>query len=302
MTGRKSFDSNGVQFAWDATSLECAQTCLRKYYYNILEGWQPKRTSVHLIFGALYATALEHYYLHVAKGMTPDEALREIVREALTNSYGKEFDHSAKTRVNLIRSIIWYVEEFGDESDTAIKTLIKSNGEPAVEESFALEVADDLVLCGHLDRVVYLGEPDGPKFWMDQKTSGSTIGPYYFEQFNPHNQFSLYTFAGQMIFNEPIRGGFIDAAQIAVGFTRFERAQTTRTQDQLDEWYENSLYTIDLAKSATMLNKFPMNLSACGNYGGCPYRSVCSRSPSVRDNYLRADFVKQDGWDPIKAR
>ena len=37
-------------------------------------------------------------------------------------------------------------------------------------------------LCGHLDRVVTYG---GQKFVMDQKTTGSTIGPYFFDGFKP---------------------------------------------------------------------------------------------------------------------
>jgi hypothetical protein len=44
-----------------------------------------------------------------------------------------------------------------------------------------------------------------------------------------------------------------------------------------------------------------MNLSACGNYGGCPFRELCSRSPKVRENFLKSDYVDHN-WDPLKAR
>ena len=306
---RRSF-SNGVQFAWDATSIELAQTCLRKYYYRMIENISPRASSVHLLFGGLYATALEHFYLYRAEGDDIDAALRRVVREALEASWNSEagapveFDTSAsgaagKSRANLIRSIVWYVDQFADESDAGITTYHLSSGRPAVELSFTLEANEDILLCGHLDRVVEYG---GALYWMDQKTTGTTITPRYFEQFKPHNQFYLYTWAGQSILHSPVRGGIIDAAQIAVGFTRFERHPITVTQDQLDEWFENAMWTIDTVRQATSLGYFPMNLSACGNYGGCPYRKLCARSPSVRSKFIEGDYTHPEPWDPLKAR
>jgi hypothetical protein len=294
----KSF-TNGIQTAWDATCIEAAQTCLRKYYYAYIEGWEPKRKSVHLLFGGMYATALENFYKYQAEGMTQDEAEVRVVREALIDSWENPLEDSKKSRSGLIRTIVWYITEYGDETYSAVKTHYLENGQPAVEVSFALDVGDDIVLCGHLDRVVDFGG----LYVQDQKTTGTTISTYFFEQFNPHNQFSLYAWAGQAIFGSPIKGVMVDAAQIAVNFSRFERHVTPRTNDQLSEWWENTQYTIALAQQAAALEKFPMNLSACGNYGGCPYRSICSASPSVRANYLKADFTRREhAWDPINPR
>src|SRR6476620_9113379 len=83
----KSFDADGVQFAWESTSIKLAETCLRKYYYKLIIGWQPERKSVHLLFGGWYATALESYYKYVADGMSQDEALAEVVGEALAETW-----------------------------------------------------------------------------------------------------------------------------------------------------------------------------------------------------------------------
>ena len=310
---KRSF-KDGLQFAWDGTSLELAQTCLRKYYYTMIRGIKPRRTSVHLIFGGLYATALEHFYKHRAEGLSIDDALREIIREALIESWEHErtesgerilntgqavyFDDPKKTRVNLIRTIVWYIEQFADETEDGIKTYHLQSGKPAVELSFTLELDDELLYCGHLDRVVDYG---GHLYVMDQKTTGGTVGTYFFDQFSPNNQMSGYSWAGQAILGSPVRGVIIDAAQIAVNFTRFERGITTRTKDQLEEWYESAMWTIKLARQATALDQWPMNLSACGNYGGCPFRQLCSRSPSVRENYIKSDY-NEHNWDPLKAR
>jgi hypothetical protein len=215
---RKSF-RDGVQVAWDGTSVELAQTCPRKYYYRMIENITPAGTSVHLLFGGIYASALELFYHRRALGDDLETALIAAVREAMILSWDHErddegqrkpgtgqphsFQHSAKTVPNLIRTIVWYVEQFGDESESAIKTHHLQNGKPAVELSFTLEMSEDIVYCGHLDRVVDFG---GGLYWMDQKTTGSTISPSFFDGFKPSNQFLGYTWAGQVVLQSPDQG------------------------------------------------------------------------------------------------
>jgi hypothetical protein len=318
---------DGLQFAWDSTSIKLAETCHRKYQYKIIEGWAPKRTSVHLVFGGLFAKALENYYKYRALGDASNDALCKVVREALIASWdhecksclgtgyfsekeecgscngtGKvtgqpiEFDDPVKTRENLIRTIVWYVAEFENESIQVVKT---AEGKPAVEYTFALPVDNGLVFCGHIDRLV---EYSGDKYVMDQKTTKTTVGPYYFDSFSPDTQMSMYTFAGKMIYNTPVKGVILDAAQIAVGFTRFARGFTFRSEGDLEEWYNNTLRIIEEVHQSTERNYFPMRSTSCGMYGGCEFRHVCSRSPEVRPQFLKGDFDKRKPWNPLEVR
>lgn len=309
----KSFNDRGVQFVWDSTSLKLAEECPRKYKYTLIDGWQAPDRSVHLDFGAWYATALEHYHKLRALGLSIDDATIEVVREALTSSWVFDADpetgallegtgspwesgHNLKTRETLIRTIVWYLDQFQDDS---MSTVILADGKPAVELSFLIPISDDLFLSGHMDRLV---EYSGDIFVTDNKTTGSTISARYFDGWNPDIQMSMYTFAGKMIYKMPISGVVIDAAQIAVGFTRFERGFTFRSTEQLDEWYDQVQYLIQETQAYTKEDYFPMRTSACGNYGGCQFRDVCSRSPSVRDNFLRAKFIQGPTWDPAARR
>jgi hypothetical protein len=324
-----SFDDAGLQFAWDSTSIKIAQECLYKYKLKMLDGWTPHRRSVHLDFGGWYAAALESFHKYRADGLSVDDALAEVIAEALTESWmfpdceacegkgdtdtgtceecggnGKATDggepwasdHNAKTRENLIRTIIWYVDHFEDDP---CQTVILSDGRAAVEHSFRLEADNGLMLSGHLDRLVEYG---GKPYIQDQKTTATTITPRYFEQWNTDTQMSLYTFAGKSIFGIPVKGVVIDAAQIAVGFSRFERGFTFRDDPQLNEWYDNAMFHVEAARNATREQVFPMNTSSCNNYGGCQFRHVCGRSPAVRKQFLEADFYKGERWDPLKVR
>lgn len=313
-----SWDDEGLQYAWDATSISTAQTCLRKYEFQRL-GWRKKGLNANLRFGQHYATALEHYYKHVHSGMDPEDAIDEVVLEALKDTWdtqivdadmaeilqmeqGTEYSgpwesgDNLKNRENLIRTIVWYVDHFKDDPAPVI-TL--SDGKPAVEYSFSLEVDNGIVFAGHIDRLVTYA--DNP-YVMDQKTTRNTIGPFYWKGFKPNTQMSMYTFAGQAIYGSPVKGVIIDAVQIAVGFSRFERGFTFRTPSELDEWYDNTMYWIETARTATQNQEFHMNPESCTKYGGCPFQSVCEKSPDVRLNFLKADFEQSAPWDPLKVR
>jgi len=306
------FDASGAQYAWDSTSIKLAEVCLRKYQYKMLARWQPARKSVHLLFGGWYATALEDFHKAVAGGVSYDSAVCDVVHEALIATWHHDedtngepiegtgapwlSDHNTKTRENLIRTIVWYLDQFRDDP---CATVILSDGQAAVEHSFKLPVDNDIILCGHLDRLV---DYSGKLYVQDQKTTGTTITGRFFDGFNPDTQMSLYTFAGKAIFNLPVKGVMIDGAQIAVGFTRFERGFTFRDDAQLAEWYDNSMHTIELARRAVHEDHFPMNPSSCGNYGGCEFRAICARSPVVRKQFLAGEFTQGDQWNPMKER
>jgi hypothetical protein len=312
---RKSFDAEGVQFAWDSTSLTVASECLRKYYYSIQRSVVPQQQSVHLIFGGLFAKALETFYAKLADGCSRDEALHIVIRDALILSWKHDldpmgnrlpggepivFNSAEKTRYSLLRSIVWYVDHYAEADAGDIRTATLQNGKAAVELSFTLEFSDDILYCGHLDRVV---EANGHLFWMDQKTTGKPPTSMFWNGFQTSNQFLGYTWAGQTLLRSPVRGGIVDAVAVQVGGTIFERQPITFNHDVLEEWRIGALYHIEQAREATLRNEFPMNLTACGNYGGCPYRVLCTRAPSVRDRFIGGDFVERENpWDPLVPR
>ena len=304
MKQRKSFTEDGVQVGWDATSVDLAATCLRKYYYSMIRGIKPRQQSVHLIFGGIYASALETFYKLRAGGDDYETALRSVVRQALIDSWDTErsapvpFEDTKKTRPNLIRTLVWYLEEFGIEDPNGLVTYHLADGQPAVELSFTFEIDDDILYCGHLDRVSKMGDH---LYVVDQKTTGGTVGQYFFDRYSPDNQMSGYAYAGRVVLSAPISGVIIDAAQIAINFSRFERQPVTRTKAQLEEWRKNALHFIKVAQSASYLQDFPMNTTACNNYGGCPFKPLCSKDPSVREAYIKSDYVEHV-WDPLKAR
>lgn len=318
-------DTN-IQYAWDSTSLGYLKTCPRLYYYQMIEGWVPKDESVHLRFGSEYHTAIENYDKAIAQGMSFDDAVDVAVWQMLVNIRDWDPDPSTKAGhyknpLTLLQLVVDYFDHYRKD---AFSTFILENGMPAVELSFRfaldwgpvaetkLDVSTDLqgvtkgqpyILCGHLDRVVTYQDD---LYILDHKTTTTTPGPYYFNQWAPNNQMTLYTFAGQVVLGTIIRGVIIEAAQIKLQEPNaFVRGFTYRTDDLIDEWLRDLEYHLNAAEAFAEAGHWPMNDTACDKYGGCRFRDVCNKNAGVRQRFLEADFVQlplEERWNPLKPR
>lgn len=161
-----------------------------------------------------------------------------------------------------------------------------------------METVEPFVLCGHLDRIGTLGDDT---FILDRKTTKQTISSDFFAKYSPDNQFSTYTLAGKIAFGLPVQGIIVDAAQVAVTFSRFERGLVERKDDQLDEWYKDFGIYMKMAEFYATQGYWPQNDKSCGNYGGCPFRPICAKAPSMREEWLSHGYVPRV-WDPLRVR
>lgn len=330
-----------LQLLWDSTSLGWLKRCPRYYQLRMLEGLETKKGSIHLTFGILYHAALETYDTLRTRGENHRSAQDAAVKYALENSvehyeawqcpnceriWPSDEDHTfclacrddhpgvtfsywrdlltglpQKGRLQLVRTVVWYTEQYKHD---ALETVTLQNGEAAVELSFTLPLdmqastGEIFALRGHLDRLAQADEG----IWIpDRKTTKSTLYPSYFDGFSPHNQVTLYTLASRMLFDVPAQGVIIDAAQVAVGFSRFQRGYIHRTVSQLEEWLNDLNMWMKQAEQYATLEHYPQNEEACNLYGGCPFREICGRSPEVRQKYIDNDYVRRP-WNPAEDR
>lgn len=326
-----------IQVAWDSTSLGALKTCPRYYQYFMIDRWQGRDENVHLRFGIEFHQALQDYDILKNEGEKHEEALHTVVQELLLRVADWSPEHKYKNRRNLLRTVIDYLDKYKDDP---AKTFIMENGYPAVELSFRFELPfgpeasvkpcptcngtgftgpetgydsvcsecggqklEDLaqlyIICGHLDRVVTFNDD---LYVMDRKTTTIAPSEYYFAQFEPNNQMTLYAIAGEIVLNTPIQGIIIDAAAVKVDTSEFGRGMTYRDKAKVDEWLEDLGYWLSLAENYAERNHWPMNDTACDKYGGCRFREICSSSPKVRDRFLKSNFVQGEQWNPLKTR
>lgn len=297
------------QLAIDSTSLGAFKTCPRLYYYRIICGWT-RDDSPHLFFGQVMHEAKERYERTRAAGVPHELALREVVYWGLKATWNKELrrpwisGHAKKNRLSLLRSIVWYLDQWGEAGDP-LRTFLLPNGRPAVELSFQVDsgyrsglTGETILLSGHLDRVV---EVSGELYGSDIKTTGGALGPRFFDSFSPNNQMSLYEFCGQIILSRPLAGMIIDGVEVGATYTRFQRQVIPRPRGTLDEWHQELGFWLDWMAQCAEGGRWPMNDKSCDNFGGCQFREVCSRSPRAREPWLKANFVKRF-WNPLELR
>jgi len=286
---------NGVQFAWDATCIGRLKRCGRLRHYK-LDGWSPKADRVALRFGIEYHRSLQDYDILMAENFSHDDALYDVIRALTMRLEDWNPDDPKRNRKTLVRSVIWYLEKHKDDP---AKTLILSDGKPAVEITFNFELDwgptqdQPYVLCGILDKVVRF---NGDLFVMDHKTTTQSFGDHYWKQFTPDDQMTLYTLAGQTVFQAPVKGVIINAASVLVNGTNFERSIVYRTQEQLNEWIGG------LKTWLPRQHEDVMNDTSCHQFGGCEFRDVCSKSPQVRDVFLKSKFEQVQPWNPLAPR
>ncbi len=364
LEGNASFSkkSPGLQILYDTVSTGYLKECARKYELAIVDGWTPKKQSVHLFFGLITHSAREAYDNATIKdGGDHDAGIRAAVlhcleaagsrrdvlickecgavnepaakigveKVTLNDSKGEfkgvldmwvclacnstdlklkrdhffpwESDDKNKNLRTLIRTMVWYFDHYEDDP---AKTIKLASGEPAVELWFRFELdlhsknGEQFVLTGHLDRLVEFSKKN---WFADLKTTKNTINQNYFEQFTPDNQMYFYLVGSKIVFKDEIAGGIIDAAQVAIHFSKFQRGMIQLTSGQMEEWLKDIKIWIKQAESYAEAGYWPMNDKACHHYGGCPFRGVCNKDPKSRTAYLKTSFVQRN-WDPSVKR
>ena len=256
-----------------------------------------KGKSIHLEFGILAHSARELYYKkRVLENLDHEEALREIIKLAAIQAKNLPQD-TRKTPYHLLLFLVTYLDLY--ENDPC-ETYILPDGNPAVELSFKLDIGH-YMLAGHIDRVVRF---NNKVFLTDLKTTTTSLGEDYFRQYTPNNQLSLYDFAGSHILPEEDKpaGIIVDAVQILSNGIRCERRIITRTNSQREEWLDGFLQWMQTNQYYHNTNNYPMNDTACNQYGKCTFRdNHCALIPSLRPASIETYFERRI-WNPLQNR
>ena len=276
-------ESPNIQRAWSPSSLDTLQTCPRKYFYSYVLGVKTDWNRPAPSFGRFFHSGCEIYRKTLAETGDPDLAIDNAVNYGLEIGWEWEGDE-ARNNFTLVRALIWYFDKWKNDS---LEILTLASGRPAIEVSFKIALpltnpdGEPYLLTGFMDNLVsFMGTP----MVHEMKTTKTTIGENYYAQYTMSNQVSAYCLAGSVHFGSAISDLLIDATQIGVTMSEFGRSPQRRTAEQLEEWLDNTLVSLQDAERFAEKNHWPMNLSACNHYGGCPFRAHCSQLPSMRDD------------------
>lgn len=303
--GVNSSFKDGIQFAWDSTSISIFKTCPYKYKLVMIDGWNAKIIPPPLAFGIYMHVVFQTWHrLDADPDISKDEALLRCVK--LAGMLGEKLPNgdNARLKEQLVRATVWYLEQFWDDQ---AKTVILSNGKPAVEYSFTLpffkQDSLDTYLCGHIDR---FAKWQGRVLAQDYKTTKYGLDQRFISKFKPHTQFPLYIAASHIIAAKtqevPATDGILlDAIQLGVNFNRFMRYIVPYSPEEIQEYLKGLKYWIKQAMTTSQDGYFPMNEESCEKYGGCQFKDICSKPKARHEQYLKGHFTCRT-WDPLRER
>lgn len=296
------YEGTKLQQAFDNTSISIFKDCPRKYRYSILEGWRATGTAPPLVFGTAYHDCLELFDGLVIKGLSRDDALLQAFTHALELSEEGFGDDNRRTRLTLLRSLVWYADNYVNDP---LKTHVFENGRVGLEMSFSFELPfsaeghrEPYVYSGHMDKLAMY---NGSLYTVERKHTALTLNQSFFERYFFSSQVGGYVYAGKVVFDTPVAGAIIEATQVAVNFSRFGRSVVHRVNDHLEEWMYDLHYWIKQVEECATAAYWPTNTESCSKYSGCQFRKVCSKPESIRQLILETEF-KQDPWNPLKVR
>lgn len=214
-----------------------------------------------------------------------------------------------KHRMNLLRAVAWYWEEFG-ASDPVRVVVAEDPPRALTQLSFQLPTGvftaagEEFYLCGHLDG---LAEDDIERWTRERKTTKSALGGFYFDGFSPDPQIDMYDLAGSILFPDvDLAGVMLEACSLIQDGARFARHPLRRTEPLREEfWKDLSEYWLpEVDRLAARRNPdgtpvdYPMSRSSCRM---CEFRGICTMEPRTRERFLAANFTR-DRWDPMVPR
>jgi|TARA_R100000306_G_C4374759_1_gene141480 hypothetical protein len=284
------------QKVWDVSSLEKVMSCSYLYFLGRKgwgrAGWDPARS-----WGIVLHAALEAYDKELNQNGSRDEALFAGIRAVYeSRSMLEGSKDTARTFETVLRAFIWYTEEY--EEDPYEDFIL--SGDSTIEMRFEVSLDSllpktDYRLSGKVDKLV--STLDG--LWvLDRKSTKQSLGPWFYDYYDPGVQILAYVWVFRRILGLPIRGMIIDGIQAAVGFNRFERKKIAVSDERLDEFERFLVYYILQAETAAEVDYWPQNFSSCGNYGGCDFRYICQRSPRVRNDLLERKYENRNKSKP----
>ena len=258
---------------WDATRIKTLKTCARKFHYRFELNRDGLTVSPDIAFGKAFASAVEIYQ----RDGLPEAV--EFIRELELPP------HKSKTKENLHKALNMYSVHYASDKIATI------NGRLAVEYNFQFKVQGNLIFCGHLDTVL-----EGPII-LDQKTTGKPFNGSYLSQFQLSDQMFMYAVVAKEYLGAPNYEVIVDNVRIdSRGAVSFLRYPVKKTQEQIEEWFEETEARIRQAQESSLRPR-----SMDYHCISCAYRVACTVSEPFRSSWLRTN-TQEVVWNPLEQR
>lgn len=277
----------------DHTAIINAKTCMRKYFFAIVLGMNPRGDPMpYFAFGSAYhkfREVLEISYRDNPNGTPYKDALIAAVKYWGEATSGKEPQLGTKwdflTRARLMKSCEVAYEKWKEEKKQGKIEVL------AIEQPFNVELGEGEYTSGRFDQIVRW---NGKVWGRDFKTS-SKEGAFYARGLDPNDQFTRYTYAEQQLAGTKVEGQIIEVLYNSKKEgPRVTPYLSTRTQWQLEDWKADEMFMRETIARAREQDRWPKQEHNCSF---CQFHSVCKMgSEGSQRAKLKQEFT-QKPWD-----
>lgn len=280
---------NKIDYTQLDTFLQCNKKYYNKYIKNIAKVEYDK-TSIHLDFGSSIHEGLARYY----KGESWDRI------KASFDSFQDLEAEKTKTKANGVSLLQRYIDRYNSE-DKKWKVL-------------GVEKKDSFTIKGitYIVKIDLIVEENQNIYVVDHKSSQTKKKKTFFDSFDPNTQVSGYCSYVQEKYGQC--SGFIPNA-LFVGFRQrkykgeeagfhcnFERTIINRYQQQLEDFRENVIKTLDNIENSKVKGNWTKKEGGC-TY--CEFKELCISCDdeqiemSLYEKRDNRSYLKEDSNDKL---
>lgn len=298
----------------DNTKRSCAQTCLRKAYWQNVRGLQSEFGSTALRFGSTWHAILEGYYTHIRdNGWTQDgaalhQALQWGEKEWVKETGDLVFYDDYRTFENCGKMFLDYVGHF--QGDLGMLEVISP--EQVFRCAMELTEADkkNFPHLAELEAVFMTGQIDmqlklnGMKWLMEHKSTGQYLAQQT-QRLNRSAQIKGYSWASEQVLGFKPEGVLVSFAhcssrkktsgEYGVLKLDFARVPQVFSNEDIEEWRVSFLSAAEQIALEYKRDLWPCNNDSCYQFGACSYIRLCEQNRPLDETITDGYVVKF--WD-----
>tara|TARA_R100000664_G_scaffold1217_8_gene3252 strand:+ start:4089 stop:4976 length:888 start_codon:yes stop_codon:yes gene_type:complete len=290
---RTGIDNKNRVIKLDNYSLSLFRECPRKYFNRIESGLTPETSSKSLAPELLFGIAI-----HRAMDTLFNEQDLDLACERFLDAYQPVPEDTKRTPGRGVSIIEDYWERWSRENDryelsvSEVKFEVNIGQVPSIDG----EPSYDVFYGGLIDKVLMRNDQ---VLLMDHKTS-SWESTYLIPAYAQSQQFKGYVWAARKL-----NAAFASCTQLIVDVllikpknNDFFRSEIICNEDDLEEWREGILQTIQMMLMCKHTNTWPQfGKESCTNWNRlCPYFELCDAKKFLRRG-MQESLYTTDFWD-----
>lgn len=312
---------------FDNTRVSAYRRCPRYFHLRHMRHYTFDGSRVDLVFGSAW-----HEGMNALWQLTIDKKpMHEVIRGAMQSFVDKWVEegfpkptpenYQQQTQVSEIKNP-WIAHEMFNEYYKLRRSFIEDCTQLEVERPFAVPLmvveGKQVYYIGRLDKVVKHRQHG--RLVIEHKTTGwyakeTGFRRDYLESFSPNSQVDGYAFAGNSLYDDGIKGVWVDAALThKTVHDKFTFIPIDRQFAALDAWLTDTRNWIGRILGEIEANEreveeginlskpmavFPKNTDSCHQFNGCTFRDVCKYVPNPRAITAPPPGYKLEKWEPF---